>query len=212
MIPRSASRGLRIVTFAVLAMTVAGCSIALFPDKQALRIFTLPYGYEPAKTAGQRTDTLPALKVVRPQASGVLAGRRMLIESRPNELSAYSTVRWIADAPVLLRDHLVRALRESPGMSSVVTDASGSGSDVTLTSNLLAFQEVRTQETSGVRIYLQAQLVENGSRRTLATRDFDIRLPVDGEQIRAVVAALGKVSDQLATELADWTRSELADY
>lgn len=212
MIRSSASRGLRIVAIAFLAITVTGCSIALFPDNQALRIFTLPFGYEPATKASQRSETLPMLKVVRPQASGVLAGKRLLIESRPSELAAYSTMRWVADAPVLLRDHLVRALRRTPGMSSVVTDASGAASEVILTSNLLAFQEIRTQQTPAVRIYLQAQLVEKGSRRILATRDFDIRVPVVENQVRTVVAAMGKASDQLATEMADWIGFALADY
>jgi cholesterol transport system auxiliary component len=212
MIRPSARRRLRIVAIALLAIAVTGCSVALLPDKQAQRIFTLPFGFEPATEASQSSDKLPMLKVVRPQASGVLGGKRLLIESRPSELAAYSTVRWVTDTPVLLRDHLVRALRRIPGMSGVVTDASGSASEVTLTSNLLAFQEIRTQQTPGVRIYLQAQLVENGSRKILATRDFDIRVPLVDKQVRGVVAALGEASDQLATEMADWIGTALADY
>lgn len=212
MIHRSPGRRLRTVTMAALAMTVTGCSVALLPEKQALRIFTLPYGYEPATRGDLSADRLPSLKVVRPQANGILAGQRIIIESRPNELAAYSAARWVADAPVLLRDHLVRALRNLPGTSNVVADASASASEVTLTLNLMAFQEVRTQEPSEVRIYVQAQLVENGSRRTLATRDFDVRSPVTDEQMQAVVTAFGEAADQLSTELAEWIRTALADY
>ena len=196
-----------------LMMALAGCSVALFPEKQPLRIFTLPYDYRPPAVSDVGRGTLPALKVVRPQANGVLSGERIVIEPRPNELAAYSNVRWMTDGPLLLRDHVVRALREDPRMATAVSDSSGSGSDITLTSELKAFQEDRTDGSgTAVRLYLQAQLVENGSRRILATRDFQVRVPVDGDDIEAAISAFGQASDQLSRALADWVVAALSDY
>ncbi|WP_328186215.1 ABC-type transport auxiliary lipoprotein family protein [Marinobacter sp. OP 3.4] len=196
-----------------LMMALTGCSVALFPEKQPLRIFTLPYDYRPPAVSDAGQDALPVLKVVRPQANGVLSGERIVIEPRPNELAAYSDVRWMTDVPLLLRDHIVRSLRDDPRMATVVSDTSGSGSDITLTSELKAFQEDRTDGSdTAVRLYLQAQLVENGSRRTLVTRDFRVRVPVEGDGIEAAIRAFGQASDQLSRELADWVLAALSDY
>lgn len=201
---------LRAVFGALIAVVVTGCSVTLLPEKQALRIFTLPYGYS-AGAEGRSSD-LPILKVVRPRANGILSGKRMVIETRPNELAAYDSARWVTDAPALLRDHVVRALRDDARFTTVVADTSGSVSDVSLTLEMLAFQEVRSGDSASVRIFLQAQLIENGSRRTLATRDFDVRSDIAEGGIETVVTAFGKASDQLSGELAEWALGELADY
>lgn len=196
-----------------LMMALAGCSVALFPEKQPLRIFTLPYNYQPPVGPEVGQGMLPVLKVVRPQANGVLSGERIVIETRPNELAAYSDVRWMTDVPLLLRDHVVRALRDDPRMATVVSDASGSGSDITLTSELKAFQEHRSDDRdTEVRLFLQAELVENGSRRILVTRDFHVQVPLDGDDIEATIRAFGQASDQLSRALADWVLAALVDY
>ncbi|MFC4258976.1 ABC-type transport auxiliary lipoprotein family protein [Marinobacter lacisalsi] len=203
---------LRILTAGLLMLTVSGCSVALLPEKQSLRIFTLPYGYTPDADEIAHPGKGPVLKVAQPQASGVLDTKRIVIEVRPNELAAISAARWTTNAPSLLRDHLVRSLREDPRIATVVSDTSGSGSDITLTSELRAFQEVRTSEPPEIQLYLQAQLVENGSRQILATRDFNVTVPSAGEGLDDSVAAFGAAADSLAAEMADWIGSELADY
>lgn len=207
----SPSKSASSLVLACLIMALSGCSVALFPDKEPLRIFTLPYHYQPPSVANDRAPALPVLKIVRPQANGVLSGKRMVIEPRAHELAAYSSVTWVTEAPLLLRDHLLRALRDDPRFATVVSDVSGSASEVAITSELKAFQEDRSGEEVAVRLYLQAQLVENGSRRTLATRDFHVKVPVEDGRIEATVAAFGQAADRLSGELADWTETALAD-
>lgn len=204
-------RRLRNLTAGVLALALSGCSIALLPEKQALRIFTLPYDYTPeAGDAPPPVDRL-VLRVAQPQASGVLDSKRIVIEVSPNELAAISAARWSTNVPTLLRDHLVRSLRADPRVATVVSDTSGSGSDVILTSELQAFQEVRTGESRQVRLYLQAQLIENGSRDILATRDFAVTVPSAGNELEHSVAAFGKAADVLAADMADWLSGLIQD-
>ena len=205
-------RSLKHLTAGLLVLTLSGCSVALLPEKQPLRIFTLPYAYTPDTVESTSSAHGPVLKVTRPQANGVLDSKRIVIEVSPNELAAISTARWNSDAPSLLRDHLVRSLRDDPRMATVVSGAGGSGSDITLASELRAFQEVRTGESHEIQLYLQAQLIENGSRRILATRDFDVTVPSEGKSLDGTVAAFGKAADGLAAEMADWLSEYVADY
>lgn len=203
---------IRALAVGLLVLTLSGCSVALLPEKQALRIFTLPYGYTPETVEAAASGNGPVLKVAVPQASGVLDSNRIVIEVRPNELAAVSAARWTTNTPSLLRNHLVRSLRDDPRVATVVSDTSGAGSDITLTSELRAFQEVRTGESRKIKLYLQAQLIEQGSRRILATRDFDVTVPSAGKDLDDSVAAFGRAADSLAAEMADWAGSELADY
>ena len=196
----------------LLALSITGCSVALFPEQQSQRVFTLPYSYSPQATTHQQSRAIPALKVARPHASGVLNGQRVIIEAAANELAAYEGIRWMTDAPALLQDHLVRALRDDPRLGTVVSDISGAGSDLVLTSEIMAFQERSHGGEPGVLLQLQAQLVENGSRRVVATKDVSLVAPVSGDGIEPVVAAFGEASDRLAAELADWLAAELQGY
>lgn len=192
-----------------IAMSLSACSVALFPEKQPQRQFTLPYQFEADNKAGQAQVDLPILKVERPQASGLLGGKRIVLEVQPNELAAYGAVRWVTDAPDLLRDHLVRALRTDGRLGTVVSDVSGAGSEVTLSSALLGFQEDRTGTRREVHLYLQAQLIENGSRKILDTKDFLITVPLADSTIEGAVSAFGRAADRLAAEAADWVASAL---
>lgn len=205
---RGTARGLAML----LALNLNGCSVALFPEQQSQRVFTLPYSYSPQAMTHQQSAETPSLKVARPHASGVLNGQRVVIETAANELAAYEGIRWMTDAPALLQDHLVRALREDPRLGTVVSDISGAGSDLSLTSEIMAFQERSHGRDQGVLVELQAQLVENGSRRVVATKDVTIVAPVSGDGIEPVVAAFGEASDRLAAELADWLAAELQAY
>lgn len=192
-----------------IAMSLSACSVALFPEKQPQRQFTLPYQFEADNKAGQAQRDLPTLKVERPQASGLLGGKRIVLEVQPNELAAYGAVRWVTDTPDLLRDHLARALRTDSRLGTVVSDVSGAGSEVTLSSALLGFQEDRTGTRREVHLYLQAQLIENGSRKILDTKDFLISVPLADSTIDGAVAAFGRAADRLAAEAADWVASAL---
>ncbi|MCK7543134.1 ABC-type transport auxiliary lipoprotein family protein [Marinobacter bryozoorum] len=202
---------LKATLLAAISVSLTACSVALFPDKQPQRQFTLPYQFEADRAPGPANSNLPVLKVERPQASGLLGGKRIVLEVQPNELAAYSAVRWTTDVPGLLRDHLVQALRADGRLGTVVSDASGAGSQVTVSSALLSFQEDRTGPRNAVHLHLQAQLIENGSRKPLATRDFRVKVPLGEQSIEGSVAAFGRAADRLAAEAADWIASSLAE-
>lgn len=145
----------------------------------------------------------------------MIGSKRIVLETRPNELAAYGSVRWVTEAPELLRDHLLRALREDPRIGTVVSDDSGAASQITLNSSMLEFQEDRAGDPRRVRLFLQAQLVENGSRAVLATRDFRINIPCKAMQrgsIEDAVTAFGRAADRLSAEVADWVAGVLENY
>lgn len=209
---RKMNHAARALATGALALALAGCSVSLFPEKQAQRQFSLPFHFEADSAAGEAGASMPVLKVARPQGLGVLGGKRIVTEVAPDELAAYGGVRWVTQTPELVRDHLIRALRQDARLGAVVSDTSGSGSEVTLSSALRGFHEDRTGERTRIRLYLQAQLVENGSRKTLATRDFRITVPITGDGIEASVTAFGRAADRLAAEVGDWLTTSLADY
>lgn len=202
---RCRSRALRLLGLPALALTLTACNVALFPEKQAQRVFTLTQDQESERTADpEPRSNKQTLTVQQPEATGIHDSNRLVIEIQRNELAAYSGARWVADAPVLVRDYLVQALREDPRLPRVVPGDSGVASEMTLTSSLKAFQEDRSTEPFQVRITLQAQLVENGSRKVISTRDFNIREGLQGSDVDDTVGALENAANGLATQVAEW--------
>ncbi|UZD64130.1 ABC-type transport auxiliary lipoprotein family protein [Marinobacter sp. AN1] len=201
---------------AALVLALTACSVSLFPEKQPQRQFSLPYHFQADSSSPQAQGGVPVLRIDRPRASGLIGSKRIVLETRPNELAAYGSVRWVTEAPELLRDHLLRALREDPRIGTVVSDDSGAASQITLNSSMLEFQEDRAGDPRRVRLFLQAQLVENGSRAVLATRDFRINIPLQsdatGGSIEDAVTAFGRAADRLSAEVADWVAGVLENY
>ena len=207
---RSTGRLLPAAAVLGCSLLLSACNVSLFPEKTPQRQFTLPYQFEAGTLIPEGGQTLPVLRIATPQASGLTAGKRIVLEPRPNELAAYSDVRWATDMPELLRNHLVRALREDTRLDTVVSDASGAASQVTLSSAILSFHEERSSTRPQVQLYLQAQLIRNGNRETIASRDFRITAPLQDASIEGSVAAFGRAADRLAAEAADWIVNALS--
>lgn len=188
----------------LMAMLLAGCS--LLPDQEPVRLFTLP---EPSLPASHEVTRDLTLRVDTPSAVAPLDGRRLLVMPSPGEFQAYAGARWSDDAPRLLRDHLIAALRRDGRLAAVVDDASRARSDATLTSHLSGFHSRYRDDAPEVVLRLEVQLLDEASREVLASRRLEAVVASDGDNLDAVVAAFGRAADRLAVELVDWTLARM---
>jgi ABC-type uncharacterized transport system, auxiliary component len=61
-----------------------------------------------------------------------------------------------------------------------------------------------------VVIRYDARLVQGRSQRILSSKRFEVRQPLAGTQVSAVVAGFGAASDQLAGQVVNWTVAQSA--
>lgn len=184
------------------ALLLLGACSPLSSHEQSQR-----YQLSPAEVETQQPLTL-ALRLETPSANRTLNSSRILVTPREQNLNAYPGARWTDNAPALLRDHLIAALRQSGAFAAVVDEGSRAWVDLELTSDLRAFHAEYRQGNTEVVIVLEAQLIERQSQSVVASQRFEVRNASDSGEVDSVVAALNRAANALSTELIDWSRTQ----
>lgn len=189
--------------FALVGLITALSACSVLPESETLRIFLLP----PATIAQQSStpQLQQALRINTPQASRVLSSQRIAVVPQGNEISAYQAVRWSDAAPVLLRDRLIEAFQRDGRMPAVSNEDVNLYADLSLHSDLRAFQSVYVDGKPEVVITLDARLVNRNDQHTLANHRFEVRQPSADTSVERVVEAFGAASDRLSSEIVAWT-------
>jgi len=188
-------------TLCVLVMT--GCTI--FPVPETPRVMD----FAPAPlTLGRAGDQQPySLRVDTPVASEPINSTRILAKPEATEFRIYGGVRWRDTAPVIMRDAMTAALRRSQGFERVITDVSPAEADLTMVTELLAFQSQSGANHSDVVIRLYGEIMENRSRRTACSQVFDIKTSATSNRLDDVIIAFDGAGQRLMNELALWANA-----
>ncbi len=183
------------------AALLAACSV--LPEPETLTYYQLPAATLPAQPSDATRQAL-IVQVDRPYADRALSSSRIVVLPDGNQLSAYQGVRWGDDAPALLRNRLVGALRDTGQFRAVALDSDAIVADWELSGSLNAFQVDYVQGAPRVRIQYDATLRDQRNGTLLQTRRFTLDEPVDGTAVPQVVQAFGRAADALALQLSQW--------
>ena len=117
-------------------------------------------------------------------------------------------VRLVADAPSPILQSVLRSAIEATGAFRAVVSIPGSASgDLRLETEVLLLQHEFGSQPSHVRFALRAYLAEDGTRRVVATRDFEAVQPAPSEDpyggVQAANAAVRSVLEALAAFCAE---------
>ncbi|MEX2475226.1 ABC-type transport auxiliary lipoprotein family protein [Marinobacter sp.] len=189
-------------TMAALALIIAmmtGCTV--FPDREPPRVMDIPL-LDTTGTTDQRIDK--TLRVDTPYAADPFDSSGILTKPSPTEYQVYGGVRWRDTAPVLIREVMIGALRQDGRFAGVVNETSPSTSDLTLTSDLYGFHSETDADGDRVVINLYGQLLDNQTRKTLCTGNFQATSPAADGEISAVVTAFGDASADLLQQMQHW--------
>ncbi|EAZ99817.1 ABC-type transport auxiliary lipoprotein family protein [Marinobacter sp. ELB17] len=182
------------------ALVMTGCTI--FPVPETPRVMD----FAPAPlTLGRAGDQQPySLRVDTPVASEPINSTRILAKPEATEFRIYGGVRWRDTAPVIMRDAITAALRRSQGFERVITDVSPAEADLTMVTELLAFQSQPGANHSDVVIRLYSEIMENRSRRTACSQVFDIKTSAASNRLDDVIIAFDGAGQRMVSELALW--------
>lgn len=191
---------------ALLLVLAAGCTI--LPEREPQRLFALPGGTDidapgPTTSATLRIDSLTA--------SAPHGGNRLLVMPAPDEYEAWAGVRWRDDAPRLLQERLLEAFRHANHLDGVIDDNSNARSDAVLSGHLAAFHLRLDGDARRAVVRLDAQLIDESSRKLLASRRFETMAKASDATPEAAVMAFGVASDELAEVLTGWAIEVLED-
>jgi cholesterol transport system auxiliary component len=161
-----------------------------------------------ASSQPKHENLLPvSLRINTPLASDPVDSSAILLKPTAYEFQAYQKARWRDSAPVLVRDHLARHLRNSGGFRNVVIDTSATNTEHALLTELSAFQVEQSGNTYQVILELHAEVISEQSGSSLCVRNWSIQEMAASSVLESAVEAFSRASNTLASELTQWAWS-----
>lgn len=123
-----------------------------------------------------------------------LAQSNLLIKKSPTQVERYAAGQWAGGLDEMLKEKL----RTELGVQS------GSARSLTLTGDLLAFEQVDVAEGAVAHVKLDAELRETGKSRytpALLKKTYDITVPAKAPEANEAVIALSRAVEQLAAQV-----------
>ena len=160
----------------------------------------------PAAPPDQPPITLPyTLIVAAPLSASGVDSARILYLRQPHQLLYFAHSEWVDTPARMLAPLLVRAIDAAATWRAVVAAPSAASGDLRLETTLLHLQQDFTSTPSQVRVTLRATLLDAGSRRVLAWREFDARVAAPSDDAVGGVAAANRAVRQVLGELGAFT-------
>ena len=191
--------------FVVLFMGLAGCVTGKLPPAS---IYTLNPDLG-AVGASANTEQKPAniLMLGRILSTNAFNGTDILYKDARYGQNSYAYSRWGDSPTTMLSLVLQDALEKSGHYNAVVPYSSQSQSDLLLESTLIDFSHhVNDDGTSDGILRISFNLIDNRTKRVIASQEFISSVPASQQNAQAAVAALNKAATFVTRDLIDWLR------
>ncbi|MFW2440173.1 MAG: ABC-type transport auxiliary lipoprotein family protein [Arenicellales bacterium] len=191
--------------FGVLFMSLAGCMTEKLP---AASIYTLKPdlgAVRPSVNTEQKPTNILMLGSIR--STHAFNSTDILYTDGRYEQNSYAYSQW-GDSPTsMLLLIIQQALEKSGHYKAVVPYTSQSQSDLLLESTLIDFSHhVNDDGTSDGILRISFNLIDNRTKRVIASQEFMSSVPASQQNAQGAVAALNKAATFVTRDLIDWLR------
>jgi len=196
----------RLGATALLCALTGGCS-TLRPNAP---LPPLSYSLDSVQTAPPATTrsaaispkAAPTLIVSSPHAASGFDSQRIIYVREAHRLEYYARSEWVDTPARMLAPLIVAALENSRSFRAVVLTPSAATGDLRLDTEIIRLQHELGSQPSRERLTLRAYLVDNTTRRVLASREFDESVAVASEDPYGAVMAANRVVQTVLEQLA----------
>ena len=191
-----------LAVFVVLTLLIAGCTLQPLPP---VEIYTLdPEWGQSGQVATERKGS--ALIQIAPlRGSAAFATTDILYTDTLYTQHSYAYSRW-QDTPVRAMQTVLEVAMENSGLfRAVLPPTSVSGADFLLESTLLEFGHIIPGGSSSVGVVRgRFLLLDNKSRRVIASKELVARIPVVTLDARGATAAINQAALKVVSDLVVW--------
>lgn len=198
---------------------VAALALVLVSGCEALRPAVAPhpnfFSLADARNPGQNVSRAPAtaltLVVSPPHAAAGFDSQHIMYTRQASQLEYFAHNEWVDTPARMLAPLIVAAIEQSGAFRAVVQTPSTAAGDIRLDTEVMRLQHEFLSTPSRVRFTLRAYLVENSTRRVLASRKFEAVAAAPSEDpyggVMAAHEAVRSVLEELAAFCAETARS-----
>jgi cholesterol transport system auxiliary component len=190
------------LTCTVIVLGLGACS-SLLPKPPPPPTLHLLNGDRAARAMPSQPMVLAkaSLRINQVQAAAGFDSRRIIYLREPYRLDYFAKHEW-ADTPARMLAPLLLAAWEAGGQFRVVLGAQSAGSaEFSLDTEVIRLQQDFSQSPSQVRLTLRVSLLDNASRRVLASREFDARVAAPSDDADGGVMAANRAVQQVLNEM-----------
>lgn len=195
----------RAAQFVILGLVLAlatGCAGLLpKPDPQPA-FYSLDRVHAEKKAIAPPSATAPTLIVNPPHATAGFDSQRIIYVRDAYKLDYFARSEWIDTPARMLTPLIVAAIENGGAFRAVVQTPSPAAGDIRLDTEILRLQHNFTTSPSSVRFTLRAYLVDNATRRVLASREFDTSEVAASEDPYGGVVAANRAVQSTLEKLA----------
>lgn len=161
-----------------LLLTLAGGCSGLFPATTTTpqpSFYSLDNAQGAAAAAVRPTvpAAAPTLIINPPHAAAGFDSSRIIYVRETHKLEYFSRSEWVDTPARMLAPLIVAAVENSGAFRAVVLTPSAAAGDLRLDTEIVRLQHEFGSQPSHVRFTLRAYIVDNTTRRVLASREFD---------------------------------------
>ncbi len=143
-----------------------------------------------------------ALVVNPPHAAPGFDSQRIIYVREPHKLEYFAHHEWVDTPARMLAPLIVAAVEGSGAFHAVVLTPSAAAGDMRLDTEIVRLQQNFGAVPSRVRFTLRAYLVDNATRKVLATREFDETVAAASDDPYAGVVAANQAVQAVLDRLA----------
>ncbi len=155
---------------------------------------------------------MPTLIVNPPHAAAGFDSARIIYTRQPHQLEHFARSEWIDTPARMLAPLIVAAIEHGGAFTAVVQTPSAAAGDIRLDTEMLRLQQDFSGPPSRVRFTLRATLVDQASRRVLASREFDESVTSATEDPYGGVVAANRAVQSALQALAEFCSDAAARW
>ena len=201
-------------TAIAMALLLWGCEALKTQVSEAPTVYTLTGGTaNPAPQANAKPPSAaagPTLIVSAPHAAPGFDSPHMMYLRQADKLEYFAHNQWVDTPGRMLAPLIVAAVERSGAFRAVVQTPSPAGGELRLDTEVRRLQHEFMDKPSRVRFTLRAYLVDNATRKVIATREFEQTVPAPSENpqggVTAANSAVQTVLENLAAFCAETAR------
>lgn len=166
------------------------------------------YTLSPVARADSLAKGTKHLVVELPTTAGAMMSDRILIKPIPYQAQYLPDGRWSEPAPALVQTLLVASFQNMGGFRLVGRTGAGLMPDITLMSELQAFQAEPSDTAPAimsVNVSVMMTLIGETDRRIIATRRFVANVEVPSDSTPAIVAGFDSAMRKILQDAVRWT-------
>ena len=192
-----------------LVAALGGCTSSLLPkpaEQPALYALNDAAPGTPAAPGAaaprDAASSKPTLLVNPPRAAAGFDTRHIVYLREPHRIEYFAFSQWVDTPAQMLAPLIARAIERTSAFDAVLQAPTAAAGQLRLDTEVIRLQQDFATTPSEVRFTLRAVLLDSRTRRVIAVREFDARVPAPSDDAAGGVAAANVAVQRVLAELA----------